>query len=135
MKQDGRPFWLKAGIFFGSGLLSSLLYLILIGFFSGSYTGTMTKALSDACLLPGAVMTVVGVLSWVASKGFFDLAGFATFSLFGFFIPRFNAEHKNESLYEYKVRHDEKGRYWLPYVLIPGLLFLAASVSTAMLPY
>ncbi len=94
MKQDGRPFWLKAGIFFGIGLLSSLLYLILIGFFNGSYTGTMTKALSDACLLPGAVMTVVGVLSWVASKGFFDLAGFATFSLFGFFIPRFKAEHK-----------------------------------------
>lgn len=135
MKRDDRLFWRKGLIFLGVGLLSATLYLVLIGFFDGSYTGTTAKALSDACLFPGMVMTVIGVLTWVASKGFFDLAGFATYSLFGFFVPRFQSEHRDGSLYEYKKRHDEKGRYWLPYVLVPGLLFLVASVVIAGVAY
>lgn len=135
MKRGGKPFWLKAGIFIGIGLVMAFLSLELSGFFSGSYPGTTTKALSDAFLLPGALMTAVGVLTWVASKGFFDLAGYATHSLFGIFIPRFWSEHKDGSLYEYKKRHDEKGRYWLPYVLVPGLLFLVASVVIAGVAY
>lgn len=132
MKQDGRPFWLKAGITFGIAMLIGLLYLIVIGYFGGSYSGTAVKAFSDACLLPGMLLTAVGVLSWVASKGFFDLAGFATYSLFGFFIPRqHNKEGESESFYEYKIKKDEKGRYWLPQALLSGLLFLAASIVIA----
>lgn len=133
MKQNGKPFWLRVGIVCGIGLLMGVLYLAMIGYFGDSYTGTGTKAFSDACLMPGVVLTVVGILSWVASKGFFDLAGYATYSLFGFFIPQqHHKEGKSLSLYEYKVKRDEKGRYWLPQVLLPGLLFLAASIVIAL---
>ena len=87
MKQNNRPIWLRILIVFIIGLSFGFVSLLAVGFLNGSYTGARGKALSDACLLPGALFTTVGTLSWVASKGFFDLAGYATFSLFGFFIP------------------------------------------------
>ena len=134
MKQDERPFWLKLMVPFGIGAVLTVLYLVLCGFFRPEFEGTTEKAVSDALLLPGVLLTLIGVLSWVASKGFFDLPGFATYSLFGFFIPRFkNDENRSRDLYEYKKKKEEKGRYWLPQVLIPGLVFLAASVLTAVI--
>ena len=36
MKRGGKPFWLKAGIFIGIGLVMAFLSLELSGFFSGS---------------------------------------------------------------------------------------------------
>lgn len=127
-------FWIWFGVEIGAGVLVAALYLLLIGFFTGTAEQETDKMLSDALLLPGVILLAVGVLSWVRSKGFFDLLGYSTFSLFGFFIPRLQRkEDRAKSFYEYKVKKDKKGRHWLPTFLASGLLFFAASILIAIL--
>lgn len=126
-------FWIWFGVELGAGVIVAALYLLLVGFFTGTAEQATDKMLSDALLLPGVILLAVGVLSWVRSKGFFDLAGYATFSLFGFFIPRLNKENRAKSFYDYKVKKDRKGRHWLPTFLASGLLLFAASILIAVL--
>ena len=126
-------FWIWFGVELGAGVIVAAMYLLLVGFFTGTAEQATDKMLSDALLLPGVILLAVGVLSWVRSKGFFDLAGYATFSLFGFFIPRLNKENRAKSFYDYKVKKDRKGRHWLPTFLASGLLFLTVSILIAIL--
>lgn len=135
MNKDTRPLWQKYLLAFGIGFLIALVALLLNGAFRAGEADARMKAFSDAFLLPGVLFLLIGGLSWVASKGFCDLIGFSTTSLLGFFIPRGEDSDRGKAanLYEYKKAKDEKGRYWLPHVLVAGIFFLAVSVLFALL--
>ncbi len=135
MKKDERPLWQKVLIPLGIAILTVLAVSLLTGAFTDPEKSVRMKKLSDAFLSAGALFFAIGVLSWVASKGFFDLAGYATFHVLGFFIPRFeNSDRgKAKDLYEYKKMKDQKGRYWLPHVTLIGAGFIVISILFAFL--
>lgn len=89
---------------------------------------TVTDALgilSDVFFVPGALFAGVGGLSWIAHKGGYDAFGyvFRNFSLHNIFPSR--QKDRVESYYDYKQKKDEKGRPWLPHVLVTGLCSVA----------
>lgn len=100
--------------------------------FSAPDMKSALSALSDAFFVPGALLTCVGGLTWIASKGQFDAFGYV-FSKFSFhsLIPGSvrSMEEKAENLYEYKLKKDKKGRKWLKYALITGLVSLGIGAA------
>lgn len=136
MNEDTRPLWLRFLIPTAVGLIIALLYAVFAAqVFQQTETREVLRGISDSFLLPGVILFAVGGLSWVASKGFFDLPGYAVHSLFGFFIPdREDSDRaSSHSFYEYKQKKDQKGRHWLPFVLLSGVFFLLLSILFAIL--
>ena len=85
--------------------------------------------LADAFTIPGILYAGIGGLSYIGLRGGYDAFGyvFSRFSLHNI-MPTNPKRQKNETLYEYKVRKDEKGRRWYPNLLFVGLGFIGCSL-------
>ena len=84
--------------------------------------------LSNVFTVPGAVFTGIGALSYFNYLGAYDGLGyaFANFGLHNIWVTR--QPEKYKSFYDYKKAKDEKGRKWLPNVLIVGGLSFTIGV-------
>ena len=106
------------------------------GLISSADAQSALLALSDGFFVPGALLTCVGGLTWIASKGQFDAFGYV-FSRFSFhsLIPGAvrSMEPKPGNLYEYKAKRDAKGRKWLKHAWVTGLVSFGISVVLTML--
>ena len=126
MEQNQKQKKLVQGLVYGGILIAAILIFASIeGIFSLRDPKEILGVLSDACFVPGVLFTGVGAFSWISSKGGYDAFGYAfsNFSLHNLFPTKQPKKYK--SLYDYKQEKDEKGRKWLPELLIIGLISLA----------
>lgn len=88
--------------------------------------------LSNAFFVPGTLYFGFGVLSWVVSKGLFDSMGyiFRSFSLHSLLPGTHPREYR--TFYDYKTAKDERGRKWMPHVLIIGAAAVVVAVVLAV---
>ncbi len=125
MEQNQKQKKLVQGLVYGGILIAAILIFASIeGIFSLRDPKEILGVLSDACFVPGVLFTGVGAFSWISSKGGYDAFGYAfsNFSLHNLFPTKQPKKYK--SLYDYKQEKDEKGRKWLPELLIIGLISL-----------
>lgn len=83
------------------------------------------RLLSDACILPAAVLGGIGALVFAANGGVFDMLSFAVIRLFDLFRPNVRNE-KYKDFYDYKMAKSER-RHSFAHMLIVGAIFLALS--------
>ncbi len=102
-----------------------LAFIVAMFFYEKPYEQQGAKeivgAISNCFITPGVVFSGIGILSYISKKGGYDSFGYV-FSNFSLHHILFNTPKvKYESLYDYKVAKDEKGRKWLPEMLFTGL--------------
>lgn len=84
--------------------------------------------LSDGLFVSGLLMTGLGALTWVSTTGFFDIFGFAFSSVLTLFSP-LRAPEKQKKFYEYKLEKEGKRKPGLLFILVAGLILLAAALA------
>ena len=95
------------------------------------------RFLSDGCFVVGLMMTGIGLLTWVATTGFFDMLSYgvvygvrAVIGLFGG-----NRKPNDQTFYDYKTAREEKRGAAQYAILISGIVLIALSVLFLMLYY
>ena len=104
----------------------------------GAQTLSMNaRFLSDGCFVVGLVMTGVGLLTWVATTGFFDMLSYGVQYGVRAFVGLFGGNRKpnDKSFYDYKMERDEKRSAAQYSVLISGIGFIALSVLFLVMYY
>ena len=116
--------WISGLISLGAGLL------IFLGVLVGNSFWTVGKPdiyrlLSDACIVPAALVGGVGALIFVSSKGTFDMLAYAIMRFFDLYRP--NARNpRYRDFYEYKLSKGERQRP-VSHMLIVGIVFFLFS--------
>lgn len=107
------------------GLAMAVAVLQSRGGFSQPDTMTMYFVMSDACFVPGIILTGFGILLWAAHDGFFDGLTYSVSKLTTLLLMPFRKKERYQQYYDYKVekaaRRQKPG--WA--VLIVGVVFLA----------
>jgi multisubunit Na+/H+ antiporter MnhC subunit len=117
-------------------LTAAVVFMAYVeGVFTKETVREFMYALCNSFFVPGVVYAGIGGLSFVSSQGGFDSFGylFSTFSLHSL-LPTRQPKHYN-SYYEYKTAKDEKGRAWLPHILILGCVSIGISIVILVISY
>ncbi len=107
------------------GLLLSLGVCLGQGLFKNPGSQEAFRILSDAFLLPGVLVTGMGLLSWMAGQGQFNgfkYAVYLTWNTFRWGFPR----KKTMTYHDFLQENPEK-QVSARYMALPGLVFLALS--------
>ena len=107
----------------GVGFFGVAIVLYLRGYDFSMPLVEQYKILSDAFMVPGAILACSSILAWVASEGTFDMISYGLRRGASSLIPF--ARHNDETFYDYKVKKKAKreGRSaW--FLLFVGLGFL-----------
>ena len=97
----------------------------------GAQTLSMNaRCLSDGCFVVGLMMTGVGLLTWVATTGFFDMLSYGVIYGVRAFVGLFGGSRKpnDQSFYDYKMAKDEKRGSTQYAILASGIVFIGLSV-------
>ena len=110
------------------GILFMLLYMLVRRKTAGGDMRGWLRIASDAAMIPGAVLTALGVLALIAGSGFFDGI---RYSVLSFFNSARGERNKYATYYDYMNRK-KKRREW-NFLLIAGIVqtllaFLLASI-------
>lgn len=97
------------------------------GFAFGQETYRNAGCLSDGFFIAGALLTSVGILTWISTTGFFDLLAYAIHSIPVLFSAIKKPE-ENESYYDYKMMREENRGKPLYFLVIVGVVCLLLSV-------
>ena len=109
-----------------AGIVVCLICAFQNELFGGGGTKEIFRMLSDCFVAPGILLSGIAAISWAGALGTFDMLGYGMKVLF-FFIPSVK-EKTEKSFYDYRANKDEKGRKWLPEMLIVGLAFFLCGV-------
>lgn len=90
------------------------------------------RDLSDGFFVVGMLLTGSGILSRIATTGFFDIFGFGMRTLLSHFVPKMQSEEK---YFDYKMSREDKRKRPSSAVLHVGLACLAASMILVWLYY
>ncbi len=91
------------------------------------------RLLSDACIVPGALIGGVGALVFASNGGAFDMLNYAVMHIFDLFRPNArNERYKN--FFEYKQAKADRHRP-IAHMLIVGLFFLILSAIFSLVWY
>lgn len=127
----------KTGWLISAAVLSALTFALMLAekVFASSGAKETLGRLSNAFFVAGILYAGAGGLSFVAAMGGFDsftyiFTNFALHSLIPTRQPK-----KNKSFYDYKTEKDEKGRHWLPHLLILGGGMILVSVILLAVSY
>lgn len=96
-----------------------------------------SRFLSDGCFVVGLVMTGVGLMTWVATTGFFDMLGYGVRYGVRAFVGLFGGNRKpnDKTFYDYKMEQEEKRGKAQYAVLLSGVAFIALSVLFLVMYY
>ena len=98
---------LQYGITAVVGALMAWWVMDIEGFFVVVGDPVHTRAiLCDAFFVPGILLSLIGMLVWISSTGFFDALGYAVRTAAHMFLPFVKTERK--SFYDYKMEKAEK---------------------------
>ena len=111
-------------------ILTGIIALIEYSAFKGlSDPNLALRIIGDSIGLSGILGICWFVLTYVASKGAFDLLSYSTKLLFLVtFRPKYRKENFPKSYYEYKVLHDSENRRAVYPLLWLSLIFLGAGI-------
>jgi len=116
----------------GAGLIIVFLVCWPRGLFLEFDAVERYRILSDGFWIAAVAVGGVGILSAVASTGFFDLMGYAAGSLFAVLWRNVNKGRRAKDLYEYKLSREGKRRPAWGLAAV-GLGFFAAAVVFMLL--
>ena len=86
--------------------------------FSQESLAELMGRISDCLVVAGVLLAGIGVLSWIKSKGAYDMMSYGIDSL----IKPFTSRRKEfEAFYDFKVRKAEERKPWLKEWLAVGL--------------
>lgn len=127
-RQEGnrRPVLVSAG----AGLLIFLGVLLANSFWTVGKPD-IYRLLSDACIVPAALVGGVGVLAFAANGGLFAIFSYGFRQFFDHFRPSARNE-RYKSFYEYKQAKDE-GRRPVGHMLITGIAFFLLSLLFSLI--
>lgn len=110
--------------------LIGLVLLLINVFYQGlpSAARDWYRVLSNAALVPGALLLGVGLLMWISDEGFFDGI---RYSISTIFTHLRGTEKKYASYYAYSQRKRKKSG--ASSFLLPGLIFFLFSVLMLVL--
>lgn len=91
------------------------------------------RLLSDACIVPGAVIGGVGALVFAANGGAFDMLSYGILHIFDLFRPNARNE-KYRNFVEYKQAKADRNRPFA-HMLIVGVFFLILSAIFSFVWY
>ncbi len=92
------------------------------------------RLLSDACIVPGALLGGVGVLVFATNEGFFDMLTYGIMHIFDLFRPNARNERYRD-YYEYKKEKSGRDKKTTAHMLIVGLVFLFLSAVFSFVWY
>jgi len=108
------------------GLIMTLLILFSKGIFDTHNSKDVIHILSDAFIVPGVVITGIGLLVFATNEGVFDIIVYGV----GQFIKMFSAnptKRKYKDFNEYReVKRSTKISFG--YIIIVGIVFLAVAL-------
>lgn len=117
----------------GIALALAVLYACSHSIWRQESVKEMVRVLSDSFLLPGALLLGIGALSWIGSKGQFDILSYGCSSLFGRFLPFDSVYRRHEKFYDYRVKKNERGRpVRKEYLLVGGVSFALALLCSGI---
>ena len=93
------------------------LVSVFMGVFGAEETGGVIKVLSDAFFIVGVFGTGVGLLSWAAGQGAYDIFGYAGTVIFLKFRPK----KEIPRYYDYVQERNANRKPWLKELTICGL--------------
>lgn len=93
--------------------------------------------LSDGCFVVGLMTTGVGLMTWVATTGFFDIMSYGVQYGVRALVGLFGGSRKpnNQNFYEYKAEREAKRGRPVYAILLSGIAFIALSLLFLMIYY
>ena len=129
---DEHP-WLRYVIAAAAGLLIALSICLFKGVFQQTDAGLVVRYLSDAFLIPGVLLTGIGLLSFLKKEGTYDGLGYTFYSMRTAFSRRYYDEASPETregrtYFDYKQRVKAKRKVaW--HLVIVGGAFLRIAIA------
>lgn len=115
-------------------LAAALAIALSRGLFSLGSRQEVFGTLSDSFAVPGLMMAGVGGISFMSTKGAYDLFGYALSRItLHELLPFRRTYERPGTLLEYKKQREEKGRRWLPAALQTGLGAVALGMMFLLL--
>ena len=132
---DDHP-WLRYVFTVAVGLLIAFSICLFKGVFRETDTALIVRYLSDAFLIPGVLLTGIGLLSLLNKKGTYDGLGYTfhtmrrTFSMRGYREPiEEGSEDRTYFGYKQKVKEKRKVAWHL---IVVGCGFLLIAIALAV---
>lgn len=129
---DDRP-WLRYVIAAAAGLLISLAICLWKGVFRETDGALILRSLSDAFLIPGVLLTGIGLLSFLKKEGAYDGLGYTFTTMKRTFTMRRHMDPIEEGSedrtyfgYKEKVKAKRKVAWHL---IIVGVCFLVIAIA------
>ena len=133
---DDHP-WLRYVFAAAAGLLISLSICLMRGVFRETDTGRILRCLSDAFLLPGVLLTGVGLLSLLKKEGAYDGLGYTfttmkrTFTMRRYMDP-IEEGSEDRTYFGYKQQVKAKRKVAWHLIVVGGGFLLRAIALTAV---
>lgn len=107
------------------------------GLDAGQTISMNARFLSDGCFVVGLMMTGVGLLTWVATTGFFDMISYGVVYGVRALVGLFGGSRRpnDQTFYDYKMAKEEKRGAAQYAILISGIAMIALSVLFLALYY
>lgn len=115
----------------GIGLAFALLFLLARGTFQGGDQTQALKDLSDAFMIPGAMMLCVGALLYVSGNGVFDMLNYGVAKVLLLIRSEKHRAAFPKTYYDYMQAKADKRPSGYAYLLWTGLAFLLVALAFA----
>lgn len=125
MKEKKWLKWLRPGI---PALLMFVLVAVIKKLFEAPDAQSAIGIVADCFTVPGVLLTGVGLITWTATFGQFDMLGYSTRRFFGHFFHGLSADLPAD-FYEYRKQKNDKGRVWLVHTFLVGIICLGLGVA------
>ena len=105
-------------IYAAATLVAVFLFSIFLGLFGPEEKGGVIKVLSDAFFIAGVFEAGVGLLSWAAQQGAYDIFSYAGTVIFLKFRPK----KEIPKYYDYVQERNASRKPWLRELAVCGIL-------------
>lgn len=129
--------WIFWGVLAAAEVIAALMIARYQGLDAGQTLSMNARFLSDGCFVVGLLMTGVGLMTWVATTGFFDMLGYGVRYGIRAFVGLFGGNRKpnDKTFYDYKMEQEEKRGGAQYAILVSGVAFIALSAGFLMMYY
>lgn len=116
-----------------SGIIITVIIICANHIWEHTVTTEVMQILSDAFLIPGAIIGGVGLLVFASNGGAYDMLGYAMLMFFNLFRRDVN-KRKYKDFYEYRQSKKDR-KHGFAFMLIVGLAFIVIAVIFLILYY
>lgn len=110
------------------GLIMLFIYALLHDMFNQDSFKSVIGLMSNGFLIPGLLLILSGLLTFVGKTGFFDIMGYGFRSLWILCTPSKKALQERKTFYEYKEEKNANERHWYPFLCLVGTGFIVLAI-------